>query len=330
MAQNTPTPTPPSDGAVLPSIIVLAVIALLVLVFTPKPQGQPIAVVEATPEAVAVTEASSSDTAQSTEGMDHLTLMMMGLEEVPLSSARAGQRLFGTSCATCHGQDAKGMPGNGKTLINSAFVNQMHDEEFVAFLLVGRSGSDPLNTTGAVMPAKGGNNGLTDSDLLSIVHYIRSLNGAKIIDDMAGVPTATPIPVREFTPLNLGGLGGGSSTSATATPAPTQAPTAEPTAVPANSDSSSSDSSSDLAQAKVDYEVRCGACHGSDGKGAPLVFNGDLSGSTMTDDEVFALLTVPVPFGSPQYPHPIRGGFPELNDEQVRAVIAYMNTLLNK
>ncbi len=69
-----------------------------------------------------------------------------------------------------------GITGLGKPLIGSQFVNGMTDEDFLNFLHVGRDVSDPLNTTGVTMPAKGGNPNLTDDDLLNVIAYVRSLN----------------------------------------------------------------------------------------------------------------------------------------------------------
>jgi cytochrome c5 len=97
-------------------------------------------------------------------------------EPVVLSGdAAAGETFFQDTCAVCHGIDAKGIPDLGKDLIISAFVRGLTDEELVAFITTGRPLDDSLNTTGEVMPARGGNSDLSDSDLLDIVSYIRSL-----------------------------------------------------------------------------------------------------------------------------------------------------------
>lgn len=90
--------------------------------------------------------------------------------------AAAGQSQFSTTCVTCHGPDAKGLPGLGKDLVTSEFVASKTDDELVTFLKTGRSTSDPLNTTGIDMPAKGGNPALTDDDLYDIVAYLRSIH----------------------------------------------------------------------------------------------------------------------------------------------------------
>jgi mono/diheme cytochrome c family protein len=207
---------PIRDNAVIPTLFLIGVTALLIYFAIPRPYRDPrpptptpqpteVAAVQATPE-------------------DHLLLMSSGLEQVSASSVQAGSRLFSTTCTACHGSDAKGILGLGKPLVDSGFVDSLNDDELVAFLHTGRSASDPANTTKVAMPAKGGNPSLTDDDLNAIVDYIRSLNGATVVQDVAD-SEATPIPtVRPFQAIDLGSLPGSSgSTSsetvnATATP----------------------------------------------------------------------------------------------------------------
>lgn len=86
-----------------------------------------------------------------------------------------GATLFAASCSSCHGADAKGMPGLGRTLIGSEFVNSLNDDDLLDFLLKGRSPSDPASVTKIQMPPKGGNPALSDNDLLDIIAFIRSL-----------------------------------------------------------------------------------------------------------------------------------------------------------
>jgi len=185
---------------VLTSILV-AVFALL----APRPTAM---IVVATPTdssnaAAAPSEAPSVAVAQPTPE-DHRMLMMMGLEEVNQSSVRIGQRIFSTTCSACHGFDGKGIPGLGKGVIGSDFINGLNDDQLVAFVVAGRTTSDPLNTTGVAMPSRGGNPSLTDADLHNVVDYIRSLNGATVIDDIEEEPT--PAEVRAFAPINIGAL----------------------------------------------------------------------------------------------------------------------------
>jgi|GEM_PF-769948 len=90
-----------------------------------------------------------------------------------------GNMLFVSSCGSCHGRDAKGMPGLGKGLIDNAFVQANDEDGLLAFLLKGRDPNDPLNTTKVAMPPKGGNPALDEDDLLDIISYLQSLQPKK-------------------------------------------------------------------------------------------------------------------------------------------------------
>ncbi len=87
-----------------------------------------------------------------------------------------GKEKFQGSCASCHGADAKGLPGLGKDLTTSAFVRQQTDAQLLEFIKRGRPATDPANTTGVDMPPRGGNPSLTDQDLMDIIAFIRTFN----------------------------------------------------------------------------------------------------------------------------------------------------------
>ena len=100
-------------------------------------------------------------------------------EAAPAASggdAAAGESLFASTCAACHGADAKGLPALGKDLTTSEFVDVNSDDDFVAFIKIGRPAGDPENTTGVDMPPKGGNPALDDEDILNIVAYVQSIH----------------------------------------------------------------------------------------------------------------------------------------------------------
>ncbi len=86
-----------------------------------------------------------------------------------------GKKLFEGTCSSCHGPDAKGLPGLGKDLTTSEFAKGLSDEELLQFIKKGRPASDPMNTTGVDMPPKGGNPALTDDQIRAIIAYIRTL-----------------------------------------------------------------------------------------------------------------------------------------------------------
>lgn len=93
----------------------------------------------------------------------------------PAGDATAGEGKFVATCSACHGSDAKGLPNLGKDMTISEFIKGSTDAELLAFIKVGRSVSDPANTTGVDMPPKGGNPALSDQDLADIIAYIRTL-----------------------------------------------------------------------------------------------------------------------------------------------------------
>jgi mono/diheme cytochrome c family protein len=88
----------------------------------------------------------------------------------------AGEKVFMTTCATCHGKDAHGLPKLGKDLHSNQFVHEKSDQELIAYVKVGRLATDPLNTTGVAMPPKGGNPALSEADIANVVSYLRTLD----------------------------------------------------------------------------------------------------------------------------------------------------------
>ena len=87
----------------------------------------------------------------------------------------SGAKLYAGSCIACHGPSGAGIKGNGKALARNTFIADQDDDALLAFIAKGRDPSDPKNTTGVGMPAKGGNPALSEDDLLDIISYLRSL-----------------------------------------------------------------------------------------------------------------------------------------------------------
>jgi mono/diheme cytochrome c family protein len=92
-----------------------------------------------------------------------------------VGGAAHGQELFKSTCAACHGQNAEGIDGLGTDMHNNEFIQSQSNADLMVFITVGRSTTDPDNTTGVDMPPKGGNSSLTDTDLADIVDYLRTL-----------------------------------------------------------------------------------------------------------------------------------------------------------
>jgi disulfide bond formation protein DsbB len=86
-----------------------------------------------------------------------------------------GEDLYAANCSACHGADATGVQGLGKGLRNNDFVQGKTDDALMEFIEVGRSADDPLNTTGVIMPPKGGNPAMTDEQIGKIIAFLRSL-----------------------------------------------------------------------------------------------------------------------------------------------------------
>ena len=96
-------------------------------------------------------------------------------EAQPAGDAAKGEELFVPTCGACHGPEGKGVVNLGKDMTTSEFIAGKTDEELLAFVKVGRPPGDPLNTTGVLMPPKGGNPALSDEDLTDIIAFVRSL-----------------------------------------------------------------------------------------------------------------------------------------------------------
>lgn len=90
--------------------------------------------------------------------------------------AEKGKAAFATTCAACHGPNGEGVKGLGKDMTSSEFIAGLSDDELLAFVKVGRPINDPKNTTGVMMPPKGGNPALTDEQLLDIIAFIRTIH----------------------------------------------------------------------------------------------------------------------------------------------------------
>ncbi len=93
-----------------------------------------------------------------------------------VGDAAAGKATFATTCAACHGPAGEGVQGLGKDMTTSTFIAEKSDAELMDFIKVGRSPDDPLNTTGVLMPPKGGNPALSDEQMIDIIAYIRSIH----------------------------------------------------------------------------------------------------------------------------------------------------------
>ena len=95
---------------------------------------------------------------------------------LPAGDPVHGKELFVPTCGACHGPEGKGVENLGKDMTSSEFIAEKTDAELLEFIKVGRAPDDPLNTTGVLMPPKGGNPALSDEDLTDVIAFIRTIH----------------------------------------------------------------------------------------------------------------------------------------------------------
>ena len=147
---------------VLGALALVLVVTFLVWATQVPPPGM---------EAASQEEATRSEVAAEAEEMaeGEIVYEMSG-------DAAHGEELFSTTCSACHGPGGVGVEGLGKDMTESEFIASQTDADLITFIKLGRSTSDPLNTTGVDMPPKGGNPSLSEEDLNDIVTYIRTIH----------------------------------------------------------------------------------------------------------------------------------------------------------
>lgn len=205
-----------------------------------------------------------------------------------------GEASFRVACASCHGVDARGVPHLGKPLRNSAFVQSSTPEALLAVVERGRAPGEAGNTTGILMPARGGRTDLSDADLGNIIAYVRSLQEP-------GQPTASLDNWAK--PLVVASPAGG-------------APSGPEAALFVASCSS------------------CHGADGGgvEGLGKSLKDSEWVKGKS--DDELLAFIKQGRPIWDAEnttgIDMPPKGGNPALTDEDIRAIIKHIRTLQGK
>jgi disulfide bond formation protein DsbB len=144
---------------------------------TPIPPTEVAAVASPAPEETPLVELTVAPEVSDANAAVDIAPVDAGSEGVVLDPAliAEGQTAFSTVCTACHGLNAQGIQGLGKDLVTSEFVNSLSDADLAHFIITGREITDPLNTTGVAMPARGGNPAMTDQQIDAIVVYLRSL-----------------------------------------------------------------------------------------------------------------------------------------------------------
>lgn len=222
----------------------------------------------------------------------------------------AGREVFRSVCAACHGADARGVAGLGKSLLSSDFAAGLSDRQLAAFLAEGRPADHPLNTTRVAMPPRGGNDALTDEDLASIVAYLRGLQDPRRAPAVSAEEEATilaSLPRREpsaATP-DLAALTGATGEEAEW-----------------------------LAWGRKQFASSCTACHGADAKGMQGLGK-DLIASDFVrglDEEGLVEFlkkgrSTSDPLNTTKVDMPPKGGNPALDDDDLYAIALYVRSL---
>jgi disulfide bond formation protein DsbB len=219
---------------------------------------------------------------------------------VPLEEAVHGRQVFMMVCAACHGQDAKGMEGLGKNLVESDFVAAQSDEDLRKFIIAGRPDAKPIP-----MPPRAGRDDLTDQDLSHVVAYVRGLQDPRRMPDlppMTAVAAAAPSEAQKAAALAAAG--------------------------------GDAELAEYIAHGDSLFHSTCVACHGKGGvgipgNGKPLVKNAFIA--SLDDDGLLAFIKQgrgPTdPKNTTGIQMPPKGGNPAMSEDDILDVIAYLRTL---
>ncbi len=200
-----------------------------------------------------------------------------------------GRQVFAAACAVCHGRSAEGIPKLGKPLRNNPFVQSLSDADLLTFVTEGRLPTDPANTTGVPMPARGGNPKITDRNLRGVVAYLRVLQD----------PDAPPTNMDAWTGANATAgataLGGPGHDAFIASCSACHGPSGE----------------------------------GMAGLGKPLANSPFVSAKTDAELMTFVKQGRPIwdPANTTGLDMPPKGGNPALGDEQLKQIVEYIRTL---
>lgn len=98
----------------------------------------------------------------------------------PQPGGRTAAGVYAGYCASCHGDDARGLPDSGLDLVGSKLVARLTDEELVAFLRVGRKPEAPDSVRKRLMPGLATTPGFRETDYALIVQFLRGKAGGKV------------------------------------------------------------------------------------------------------------------------------------------------------
>lgn len=216
---------------------------------------------------------------------------------IVVDEAVHGRDVFSTVCFACHGVDGKGVPGLGKTLVESDFVAGKSDAELLQFLIVGRPLAQPV-----AMPPRGGRDDLTDRDLQAVVAYVRGLQDPRRMPALPAPVVTGPTEAQKATALAAAG--------------------------------GDAELAGYIASGDKLFHTTCIACHGKGGVGMPgngkaLVKNEFIR--SLDDDGLLAFIKqgrMPTDAkNTTGIQMPPKGGNPALSEDDLLDIISYLRTL---
>lgn len=203
---------------------------------------------------------------------------------------KSGEQVYSATCSVCHASGVAGAPKLGD---RAAWAPRLASG-LAALARVAVSGK-------GAMPARGGNAGLSDQEVLRAVVYMANQSGGTFKEPVAA-PAATPPVAAASAKLADEKPASAAATRATS-PAAESAVRSEP-----------------AAPGKAVYLKTCAACHAAGTAGAPKL--GDIAawGPRIASGADAMLASVLKGKGA----MPARGGNPKLSDAEVRSALEYM------
>ncbi|TWU45821.1 Cbb3-type cytochrome c oxidase subunit CcoP2 [Novipirellula aureliae] len=113
-------------------------------------------------------------------------------------NAEEGQKIFSTTCITCHGPTGDGIANLAPSLRGSEFIATADDAAVAGVIRLGRAATDPNNQSKKVMPARGGNPFLGDDKIVHLVAFIREVQKGGAPAAATGDPNAPPAPLAKW------------------------------------------------------------------------------------------------------------------------------------
>ena len=233
----------------------------------------------------------------------------LALAEIgPAPGSRTGEQVYQTVCKTCHEAGIAGAPKFGDKAAWATPIKQGFD------VLI-QHAINGLQQNGKVMPPKGGNADLTDTEVSRAVAFMANAGGAAFKEPAAPAAPAAPAPVASASPI---------SSAAAATPAPAAPAAATAPAAAAAPPAGVLDQKS--AEALM-QKNGCAACHGIDKKivGPAYV---DVAAKYRGDKNALAQLSQKVKAGGSG----VWGAIPmppnaQVSDADIKSLVSWILTL---